>query len=140
MSLIFALVINRKPRNFTQFHLIRFRVTSPLNFVANKKTSSLQRLHFALSVPPLFVNTQSTERGSKLHIGSHSLVKLFETPLPQGDYSIQLSSRFTLCPWWCHSGDRCCHCKPCSPQSGKHGRHAYLALKERFGTSNDELT
>ena len=31
---------------------------------------------------------------------------------------------FTLCPWWCHSADMCCHCKPCSHQSGKQGSQA----------------
>ena len=36
---------------------------------------------------------------------------------------IQLTSaKLTLCPWWCHSEDRCCRCKPCSPQSEKRGR------------------
>ena len=36
--------------------------------------------------------------------------------VPVRDSAFRLFT-ITPCPWWCHSGDKCCHCKPCFPQS-----------------------
>ena len=36
--------------------------------------------------------------------------------VPVHDSAFRLFT-ITPCPWWCHSGDKCCHCKPCFPQS-----------------------